>query len=113
MVDKEKAKLRKAKEAAASGEGDDDGATPMNTPTTGGKSKVRAKTPPFDLHREISKLADPLLTQKRAATEEAATPSASAKKRAPRKSKKALQAEADAAEAGEQSDEHVKTEAIE
>lgn len=117
MVDKEKAKVRKAKEAAANGEAEgEEGGMTAATTTPKSNNKVR---PPFNLDREIGKLADPLLLslQKRAAIEEAA-PGLSAKKttRTPRKSKKAIQAEADAAaeaaeaaEAGEDNDDDEET----
>lgn len=122
MVDKEKTKVRKAKEAATGGdvaEGDDD-MTPAGpaTPTTvsKGKGKVRksrAKTPPFNLAADIGHLADSLLAQKRAATDEA-TPTGSAKKpRAPRKSKKTVTAEADDDEPAEEEDEAVNAEVFE
>lgn len=104
MVDKEKAKVRKAKEAAAAGED----VEVAETPTT--KSKVR----PFNLSKEIGKLADPLLAQKRgAAADEEGTPTAKKPKATPRKSKKTLKAEADAEAAGEDDDEVVKAEVIE
>lgn len=113
MVDKEKAKVRKAKEAASNGEDVEEGHT-LTTP----KSKVRAAKTPFNLSKEIEKLAEPLLSkQKRsAATDEDATPTATAKKpKTPRKSKKTLQAEADAEARGEgveEEDELVKAEVL-
>lgn len=101
MFDKEKAKYRAAK--AATGENGEE-AGPA-TPATG-KGKVRrAKSPPFNLSKAIGRLADPLLAQKRAATEDG-TPTASAKKaKTPRK--KAVKAEA---EVVEEDDEEVKPE---
>ncbi|CZT14596.1 uncharacterized protein RCC_00571 [Ramularia collo-cygni] len=109
MVDKEKAKLRKAKEG-----GDEDGATTATpaTPATGGKGKV----PSFNLSKEIGKLADSLLLQKRAtALDEDDTP-AKKPRATPRKSKKAIQAEeaaAAAAEADDDQEDLVKAEVFE